>query len=211
MTDTPQPPTFTGTPGMVVNMEDKDPVDYFHLFFDERVLDLIHKETVRYTDQYLERESEFLEEHPKARAHEWRRYPLTLKDVDVFLAIIIAMGICGFPTLRYTPVEMQHKYSPIDQRLESYTHMYLHVHVKIMCTPTIFMHIHICTRRTVSVYKRLSSRRMHIVSWVNYIYKRRGYRYAHTLNLHFAGHTGVQVGRSHQTISVPSCPAAGLN
>ena len=40
------------------------------------------------------------------QGHEWRRYPLTSKDVDVFLALIIAMGICGFPTLRYTPVKM---------------------------------------------------------------------------------------------------------
>ena len=98
---------------MVVSMEDKDPVDFFHLLFDGQVLDLIHKETMRYADQYLEREREFLQEHPKARAHEWRRYPLTSKDVDVFLALIIAMGICSFPTLRYTPVKMQHKYSPI--------------------------------------------------------------------------------------------------
>ena len=81
-------------------MANKEPHDFFHLFFDGRVLDLIHRETTRYTDQYLQREEEYLQEHPKARAHDWRRNPLSLKEVEVFLGIIIAMGLCGFPTLR---------------------------------------------------------------------------------------------------------------
>ena len=95
-----QPPVFTATPGVVPDMEDKEPIDFFHLFFDQRVLDLIHRETTRYTNQYLEREKEHLDTHPRARAHEWYKAPLTLKEVEVFLALIIAMGICGFPTLR---------------------------------------------------------------------------------------------------------------
>ena len=41
----------------------------------------------------------------KARVHEWYRAPLTLKEMEVFLALIIAVGICGFPTLRYRPRE----------------------------------------------------------------------------------------------------------
>ena len=76
-------------------MEDKAPVDFFRLFFDDCVMDLILQETTRYAEQY------HLETHPHARAHEWRRQPLALKDVEVFLAILIGMGICGFPTLRY--------------------------------------------------------------------------------------------------------------
>ena len=96
-----QPPAFTATSGVVVpHMENKEPIDFFHVFFDGRVLDLIHRETTRYTQQYLEREKEHLDAHPQARAHEWRRAPLTLKEVEIFLALIIAMGICGFPTMR---------------------------------------------------------------------------------------------------------------
>ena len=96
-----QPPAFTATSGVVVpHMENKEPIDFFHVFFDGRVLDLIHRETTRYTQQYLEREREHLDAHPQARAHEWRRAPLTLKEVEIFLALIIAMGICGFPTMR---------------------------------------------------------------------------------------------------------------
>jgi hypothetical protein len=82
-------------------MEEKSPIDFFRLFFSAQVLHLIHSETQRYTEQYLEREREHLQQHPRARAHEWRRAPLLLKDIEVFLAIVIAMGICGFPTLRY--------------------------------------------------------------------------------------------------------------
>ena len=63
-----QPPVFTGTPGVVPDMTDKEPIDFFHLFFDQRVLDLIHSETIRYTAQYLEREREHLDTHPRARA-----------------------------------------------------------------------------------------------------------------------------------------------
>ena len=37
-------------------------------------------------------EREFLESHPKARAHEWGKTKLTIKEIE---AILIAMGICG--------------------------------------------------------------------------------------------------------------------
>ena len=95
-----QPPVFTATPGVVLGMEDKEQIDFFHLFFDGQILDLIHRETIRYTDQYLEREKEHLQAHPKARAHEWYRAPLTPKEVEVFLALIIA--------LRYRLEKMYH-------------------------------------------------------------------------------------------------------
>ena len=96
-----QPPAFTATSGVVVpHMENKEPIDFFHVFFDGRVLHLIHRETTRYTQQYLQREKEHLDAHPQARVHEWRRAPLTLKEVEIFLALIITMGICSFPTMR---------------------------------------------------------------------------------------------------------------
>ena len=86
---------------MVSGIEDKLPIDFFRLFFVERVLGHIHSESVRYTEQYMERKSQHLQVHPKARAHEWRRAPLLLKEIEVFLAIIIAMGVWGFATLTY--------------------------------------------------------------------------------------------------------------
>ena len=79
-------------------MSGKAPTDFFHLLFDDRVLDVILTETTRYAEQYMEREREYLQQHPQARAHDWRRAPLTRKEL---LALLLAMGICGFPTLRY--------------------------------------------------------------------------------------------------------------
>ena len=95
-----QPPPFDASPAVVPDMTDKAPVDFFRLFFDERVIDLILTETTCYADRYLGREKEHLDTHPYARTHDWRRAPLARKEVEVFLALLIAMGICGFPTLR---------------------------------------------------------------------------------------------------------------
>ena len=92
--------TFSGTPGVVPDMAGKLPIDFFHLMFDDRVLDLLLTETTRYADQYLEREKEHLDQHPQARAHDWQRAPLSLKELEVFLALLLAMGVCGFPIMR---------------------------------------------------------------------------------------------------------------
>ena len=63
-------------------------------------MELILTETRRYASQYLEREKDYLQRHPQARAHSWEKIPLTAKELDVFLALLIGMGNCGFPTLR---------------------------------------------------------------------------------------------------------------
>lgn len=83
-------------------MNVQSPVDCFLSLFDMGVLELIQKETVRYLEQYLEDNKDYLEEHPKARVHELARHPITLDDIKAFIAILIGMGIhvCGFPSLR---------------------------------------------------------------------------------------------------------------
>ena len=98
-----QPPAFTATPGVVAGMEDKSPVDFFRLFFSGQVLDLIHRETKRYTEQYLKKEREYLQQHPKGRAHEWRKAPLLLKEIEVLLASngymwLSHLEVCDFKT-----------------------------------------------------------------------------------------------------------------
>ena len=35
------------------------------------------------------------------RAHDWVKQPMSLKEVDTLLSIIIAMGIVRYPTIRY--------------------------------------------------------------------------------------------------------------
>ena len=91
---------FTGSPGVVSGMTEKSPLDFFRLFFSNDVMDLLFEETKRYIDQYLEREREYMQRHPQCRAHEWLRAPLVKKELDVFIALVIGMGACGFPTLR---------------------------------------------------------------------------------------------------------------
>ena len=95
-----QPPIFTATPGVVPDMSNQEPMDFFKLFFNDRVLDLIFTETNRYAEQYMEKERDYLSQHPQARAHDWSKTPLTIKEIEVFLALLIAMGVCGFPTIR---------------------------------------------------------------------------------------------------------------
>ena len=85
---------------MIPDTDGMAPVDFFRLMFDGDVLNLIFTETNRYASQYLEREREHLESHPKARAHDWKKKELTIKEIEAFLALLIAMGLCGFPTLR---------------------------------------------------------------------------------------------------------------
>lgn len=91
---------FSARPGVVPNMEGKSPVDFFRLIFKEKVMKLIYTETCRYASQYLDREKEYLDKHPHARAHDWCRTELTVKEIEAFLALLIAMGMCGLPTQR---------------------------------------------------------------------------------------------------------------
>ena len=69
------PPKFTARAGVIPGTEGLTPLDYFRLFFDERVIELIFIETSRsrYAKQYLEKNRAHLEDHPHARAHEWAK------------------------------------------------------------------------------------------------------------------------------------------
>ena len=91
---------FSGNPGVVLDTAGMTPLDFFHLFFDSRVKNVICDKTCRYASQYLEREKQHLESHPFACAHEWAKHPFQLQELDAFLALVIGMGICGYPTIR---------------------------------------------------------------------------------------------------------------
>ena len=92
-------PSFTASPGIIPDMS-VEWISSSSCLMSGYILDLIFNETNRYATQYLEREREHLDTHPNARAHEWRKQQLTIKETDAFIALLIAMGICGFPTLR---------------------------------------------------------------------------------------------------------------
>ena len=48
----------------------------------------------------MESNKDYIDRHPKARVHDWVKQPMVLKEVDALLAIIIAIGLVGYPTLR---------------------------------------------------------------------------------------------------------------
>ena len=91
---------FSETPGVVPNMSGKEPIDFFNLLFDEEIKEIIHTETCLHADRYFSDNKEYLLQHPSARAHDWAKNPMSLKEVDVLLAMVIGMGIVGLPTLR---------------------------------------------------------------------------------------------------------------
>ena len=92
--------TFTAVPGVTVQMNGKEPIDFFHLFFTPEVKKLIHVETTRYAEQRISNSQTHLQQHKHARAHAWIKNPMKPEEVDPFLAIIILMGLVGFPTIR---------------------------------------------------------------------------------------------------------------
>ena len=90
---------FTAVPGIKAAVGEK-PLDFFNLFFTPDVKEHIHTETCRYAQQQLEINEEYLQQHTHARAHEWKRNPMKLEEVNTFLSILIVIGVLGFPTLR---------------------------------------------------------------------------------------------------------------
>ena len=91
-------------------MDEKSPVDFFNLFFTDKVKQIIYEETIRYANQETDKENAYLMEHPHARGNNWQRNPLTFQEINPFLAIIITMGIIGLPTIRYYENVYSNKY-----------------------------------------------------------------------------------------------------
>ena len=155
---------FSVTPGVIPGMSESSPIDFFRLFFSDRVLDLIYTETTCYASQYLEREREHLAKHPQARAHDWRKAPLTRKEVEVFLALLIGMGLCGFPTLRYLQKEKI--------LCNMYLHVYIHVHVYATIQHVYTYSTHYNAYITIAVYMmpiHMQCISVHVIQ-IHYIY-----------------------------------------
>ena len=93
--------SVTSLPHNSPDMMGKSPADFFNLLFCEEIKENIWTETTRFADQYIQKHADFIASHPKARVHDWIRQSMTLKEVDALLSIIIAMGIVGYPSIRY--------------------------------------------------------------------------------------------------------------
>lgn len=92
--------SFTGNPGLKVQMTATAPIDFFHLFITEDIKNNIYEESTKYASQYLEDNAQYLEQHKHARANDLKKRPMERSEVNIMLAIILTMGIIGYPSIR---------------------------------------------------------------------------------------------------------------
>ena len=59
-------PDFTENSGVVPDMSNKQPSDFFDLLFSADIIENIHHQTNLYAQQYLESKSEHLQQHPQS-------------------------------------------------------------------------------------------------------------------------------------------------
>lgn len=94
-------PSFTATTGITPGIiPGSDPVHYFNALFDTNVKDLIFHETSRFSEQETIAIQEHLDQHKHARGNKWRNSPMRREEVDPLLAILIIIGVVGYPTQR---------------------------------------------------------------------------------------------------------------
>ena len=75
-------------------------LEFFNHFFTSEGKDLIYTETVRFAEREVASSEEYLDKYCHVRGNEWRRNPIERNEVIPLLAIIITMGVVGYPTLR---------------------------------------------------------------------------------------------------------------
>ena len=78
----------------------QDPVHYFNALFDNNIKDLIFSETSRYAEQKTKATENYLDQHKHALGNKWRSCPMKREEVDPLLAILIIIGVVGYPTQR---------------------------------------------------------------------------------------------------------------
>ena len=78
-------PDFTKNCGVVPDMSNKQPGDFFDLFFSDDVMANIHQETSRYAQQYLENKAEHLQQHPHSRCTAYQSKPIELREIKAAL------------------------------------------------------------------------------------------------------------------------------
>jgi hypothetical protein len=91
----PNLPAFTGTPGMNVDIDiDATPSEYFNLFIDEGILELMARETNRYANDVMANIGP-LKEHSRMR--KWKQ--TTVAEMKQFTALLFMMGLVDKPTI----------------------------------------------------------------------------------------------------------------
>ena len=78
---------FTGTSGLLVDVDGDTPLDYFSLMVNDRMIKGLVEETNRYAQQIL-RDKELA---PRSRYRQW--VDVTVGEMRAFLGLIVAMGL----------------------------------------------------------------------------------------------------------------------
>ena len=74
---------------------DNESVDFFSLFFDEELWDMLLRETNRYACQFLDQEASvrWLETHKYSRFHRWPEDGISLLQIKKYIGLILNMGM----------------------------------------------------------------------------------------------------------------------
>ena len=90
-------PVFRGQPGCVVDMTNKEPIDFFSLMVPESLLQTICEQTLLYSQQYVT--SNDISRRSRVRVQQWLRHEHDVKELKKFLACIIVMGVINYPAM----------------------------------------------------------------------------------------------------------------
>ena len=93
---------FTGVPGpRRMPAPTSNPIEYLNLFFTDKFIDAIVKETNAYARLFIDNNAEYLARHPRSRIHtSWiQKGNTTREEFRGFLGILIAMGLVEKPSL----------------------------------------------------------------------------------------------------------------
>ena len=69
---------------------------------------MITTETCKYAEQKIHQNADHLRQHKEARGNQWKRNPMKREEVNPFLAIILTMGIIGYPRVRLVSTVTSH-------------------------------------------------------------------------------------------------------
>ena len=73
--------SFLANTGPTTNLSSKEPIEVFDELFTHEITNKILVETNRYANQYIDSHEEYLELHPRARAHDFVRTPFSIVEI----------------------------------------------------------------------------------------------------------------------------------
>ena len=82
-------------------MTGKMPVGYYRLFVSDSNLHNVLVETNRYGEQYVESHQDHVDNHPRARAHDFIRWWFTRSELLRLIVLIITIGIITPPCMNH--------------------------------------------------------------------------------------------------------------